>query len=115
MEFIEILLEELKKRNITKTKLAKDIGISEGSIRSWENGKQPTIDKLKKISQYLSISTDILLDLENNLTENEKELLKNFRELPEREQIKIIGVVEDKAKDYNKGKNVKYTNSRKEA
>lgn len=37
-------------------------------------------------------------------TENEKELLQHFRKLPEREQIKFIGRIEDAAARYQEEK-----------
>ena len=48
MKFIEKLLAELKKRNISKSELARCTEIGDSTIRSWEKGSQPTLDKLIK-------------------------------------------------------------------
>lgn len=81
MEFIEKLKEEIRKKGITKTELARITNISEGSIRSWEKGSQPTMDKLIKISQYLNISLDELCC--NELKKNDSKLLKAYNEADE--------------------------------
>ena len=43
MEFIENVKKEIKKQGITKTELGRNTEISEGTIRSWEKGKQPSL------------------------------------------------------------------------
>ena len=60
MEFIENLLLELNKRNISKAELARAADIPNSTIRSWEKGSQPTIDKVIKIAEYLNVSIDEL-------------------------------------------------------
>ena len=41
--------------------VAKEIGVSSGSITSWKNGKVPHHDTLIKISNYFGVSVDYLL------------------------------------------------------
>ena len=60
MDFIEKLLNELKGRKISKSELARSTEIGESTIRSWEKGSQPTLDKLIKIANYLDITLDEL-------------------------------------------------------
>lgn len=60
MKFIEKLLSELKKRNISKSELARSTEIGDSTIRSWEKGSQPTLDKLIKIADYLDLTLDEL-------------------------------------------------------
>ena len=60
MDFIEKLLNELKKRKISKSELARSTEIGDSTIRSWEKGSQPTLDKLIKIANYLNITLDEL-------------------------------------------------------
>lgn len=60
MDFIEKLLNELKKRKISKSELARSTEIGDSTIRSWEKGTQPTLDKLIKIANYLNITLDEL-------------------------------------------------------
>ncbi|MDO5391694.1 MAG: helix-turn-helix transcriptional regulator [Eubacteriales bacterium] len=112
MNFTERLLKILEEKQITPYKLCKDIGIASNSINNWKKGSLPTIDKFTKIILYLEVDPLYLLGIENNnqytgkqLSENERELLENFAKLPEREQIKFIGRVEEIAKQFEcKGK-----------
>ena len=59
MDFIEKLLNELKEK-ISKSELARSTEIGDSTIRSWEKGSQPTLDKLIKIANYLNITLDEL-------------------------------------------------------
>lgn len=98
--FIENLNKLLKQNGITKTELSRQIGITEGSIRSWEKGTEPTVDKVIKISEYFTIPIAELLGLQQHY-QNDDELLEYFHRLPEREQIKWIGKLEEAAKEYS--------------
>ena len=60
MDFIEKLLNEFKERKISKSELARSTEIGDSTIRSWEKGSQPTLDKLIKIANYLNITLDEL-------------------------------------------------------
>lgn len=75
MEFIENVKKELKKQGITKTELGRNTDISEGTIRSWEKGKQPSLDKACKIAKYLKVSLDELCEIE---TYYDKEILTAY-------------------------------------
>lgn len=97
MQFIEKLTEIMQKRNVTGYQLEKDTGIKQATLGKWKKGSQPTIDKLIILVNYFQVSSDELLGIEykNTLSENEQELLEQFRKLPEREQIKFIGRLEE--------------------
>ena len=102
MEFINILTNLMKDKSINTLDLQRDTGISESTYRNWKRGSQPTAEKIIILSKYFDISSDMLLGLKEplELTENDKELLELFRTLPEREQIKLIGKVEDLVNKY---------------
>lgn len=104
--FIENLNKLLKQNGITKTELSRQIGITEGSIRSWERGTEPTVDKVIKISEYFTIPIAELLGLQQHY-QNDDELLEYFHRLPEREQIKWIGKLEEAAKEYSEPQQTK--------
>lgn len=76
MEFIENVKKEIKKQGITKTELGRNTEISEGTIRSWEKGKQPSLDKACKIAEYLNISLDELCEIEINY--NDKKIIEAY-------------------------------------
>ncbi len=53
----------LKQKGITPYRLAKEIGISNVVFSEWKRGKsQPKLDKLIKITEYLGITIDDLID-----------------------------------------------------
>lgn len=102
MEFIDNLLRLIRERKINTYILQKETDIKESTLRNWKKGSQPTADKVITLAKYFDVSTDELLGLREplELTENDKELLELFRILPEREQIKLIGRVEDLVNKY---------------
>lgn len=102
MEIIENLIKIMEIKGITGYQMEKDIGIKTSTLGSWKKGSQPPADKLLKICRYLGISPNEIFGYGKNLelTENEKEMLNLFRKLPEREQIKFIGRLEDKVSQF---------------
>lgn len=92
------------KNNLTTSEIAKTANISQSVLSSYENDKS-IIGGKAIVSLYRNYDIDIVWLLtgettEAKLTENERELLEYFKVLPEREQIKAIGAMEEKAKIY---------------
>ena len=73
----------------------------QATLGKWKKGSLPTIDKLVTLVNYFQVSSDELLgiDTKSNLTENEQELLEQFRKLSDRDQIKFIGRIEEFTKE----------------
>lgn len=64
--FPQRLTELLKTNNISKRKLAKEIGVSAMSVSDWSNGKvQPTADNIYMVAVFFNESADYLLGLED--------------------------------------------------
>ena len=103
MQIIDNLVKIMELKGITAYQLEKDVGINQTTFYNWKKGTQPSADKLQKIITYLEVSPNELFgyDSKASLTENEKELLKLFEQLPDREQIKFIGRLEDAVVKYN--------------
>ncbi|MEG0590654.1 MAG: hypothetical protein RR496_03270, partial [Lachnospiraceae bacterium] len=84
--------------------LTEEIQLSKNAIGNYKSNNVPNAMILLKLSQKLGVSMEYLLTGETTeqmkLSENEKELIDNFSLLPEREQIKFIGKIEDIAKQY---------------
>ena len=85
MEFHEKLQELRKSRQLTQEELAQALFVSRTAISKWESGRgYPSIESLKAISNYFSISIDDLLSAEKLITiakqENESNLnyMSNF-------------------------------------
>ena len=59
MEFHEKIQELRKSRGLTQEELAEALFVSRTAISKWESGRgYPSIDSLKEISSYFSISID---------------------------------------------------------
>ena len=83
--------------------LAKELQIASGSMTAWKGGKLPNGETLLKIADYLGVSVDYLLgrteeqnsNQNQTLSQNEQELLDIFKNFSERDQIKILGKMEE--------------------
>ena len=81
MEFNEKLQELRKSKGLTQEELSEHIFVSRTAISKWESGRgYPSIDSLKEISRYFSISIDELFSTENliHLVENETKIHRQF-------------------------------------
>ena len=69
MEFNEKLQELRKQKNLTQEELAEHLYVSRTAISKWESGRgYPSIESLKVISEYFSVSIDELLSGEEILS-----------------------------------------------
>ena len=82
MEFHEKLQELRKSRGLTQEELAGILFVSRTAISKWESGRgYPSIDSLKEISNYYSVTIDDLLSGEKLLSIAEKENKANIRNI----------------------------------
>ena len=82
MEFNEKLLELRNSRGITQEELAEALFVSRTAISKWESGRgYPSIDSLKEISKFFSVSIDELLSSDKLVTIAEKENKTNMRKV----------------------------------
>lgn len=74
MEFNEKLQLLRKQKGITQEELASSLYVSRTAVSKWESGRgYPSIDSLKNIAQYFSVTVDELLSGDEILTIAEKE------------------------------------------
>lgn len=85
MEFNKKLQELRKQKGLTQEELAEKLYASRTAISKWESGRgHPSIDSLKAIAQFFSVTVDELLSSDEILTlaeENQKQTEKHFRDL----------------------------------
>ena len=82
MEFNEKLKELRSSRGLTQEELAEALFVSRTAISKWESGRgYPSIDSLKAISTYFSVTIDELLSGEKLLSIVEKENKSNMQNL----------------------------------
>ena len=82
MEFHEKLQELRKERGLTQEELAEALYVSRTAISKWESGRgYPSIDSLKEISNYFSVTIDELLSCDKLLSIAEKENKENLQNM----------------------------------
>ena len=75
MEFSEKLQELRKSRSMTQEELAEALFVSRTAVSKWESGRgYPSIDSLKEISRFFSVTIDELICSDEMITvaENDK-------------------------------------------
>ena len=91
MEFNEKLQNLRKEKGLTQEELAEILFVSRTAVSKWESGRgYPSIDSLKDIAKYFSVSIDDLLSGENILSIAENENKSNFRKMCDL----LLGVVD---------------------
>lgn len=93
MCIVDIIKQLANAQGMSITTLEQTVGLGNGTIGKWRK-QSPSCDKLKLIADYLSVSIDYLLTGENKdqpLHDDELELLKYYKELPEHGRLKLIG------------------------
>ncbi len=85
MEFNEKLQELRKQKGLTQEELAEFLYVSRTAISKWESGRgYPSIDSLKTIAKFFSVTIDELLsgdEVLNIAEEDNKQKEKHFRSL----------------------------------
>lgn len=85
MEFNEKLQELRKRKGLTQEELAEQLYVSRTAISKWESGRgYPSIDSLKAIAQFFSVTLDELLSSNEILTiaeDSQKKTKKQFCDL----------------------------------
>lgn len=82
MEFSEKLQELRKNRGLTQEELAQALFVSRTAVSKWESGRgYPSIDSLRELSKFFSVSIDALLSGEKLISLAEKENKGNIRKL----------------------------------
>ena len=78
MEFNEKLQELRKQKGLTQDELAKALYVSRTAISKWESGRgYPSIDSLKAIAKFFSVTLDDLLSSEKILEIAKKDNAQN--------------------------------------
>lgn len=97
LDIISMLLGNREQKELTKY-----LGLNSVAFSEWKSGKSKSYRKyLIEIADFFNISIDYLVygkeknSSTDNLSENEREMLDVFSKFNEREQIKLIGKLEE--------------------
>lgn len=78
---VEKIKEFAKKKNTNLAQIEKALGFSQGYIRRWDEQK-PSYDRVLKVAEFLNIPLEYLIET-NSITNQETEIIQNFRESDE--------------------------------
>lgn len=103
VNFSQRIATLLVETNHSQAELSRFIGVKANTVSDWINkGTSPKIEHLYRIADFFSISFDYLFVGKNSevsntpeLNENEQEMLDVFQKFNDREQIKLIGRLEE--------------------
>lgn len=92
MEFYKKIINLLKIKGISQQKMTVDLNLARNTIYNWKRHNNiPNGETLLKLSEYLNVSVDNLLENENFcLTDNEQKLINYFRSLNQEQQKKFM-------------------------
>lgn len=90
MSFFERLQLLMDSQSLSQKQLADLTSLRQSTISDWKkNGNLPNGEAAIKIASYFNVTTDYLLTGEeknNSLSQDEVELLRNYRSLPEHDK-----------------------------
>lgn len=101
MEINERIFYLLKQKKKTAKELSDFIGVKQSSISAWKNGSFPSSKYIIRISEFLDVSPTFLLTgkdeqiSKSELSEGERDLLYLVHDLTNKEQQRVVGVVEN--------------------
>ena len=103
---LDILIEE---RGLNNLRLSNELGIGDRLIGAWRKGeKRPTLDNFVLLGEFFGVSLDYLADRTEvremsikkepapEISENGQELLEIYNQLPEREQLLLLGRLQER-------------------
>jgi transcriptional regulator with XRE-family HTH domain len=90
-----------EERKITQKQLAEVLGVKHNTISTWENGTNSIdVSLLMQICEYLNVSLDDMFGRESKdilvmeMSEAEKRLIFNWRNLSHDNRMKLTGIIE---------------------
>lgn len=86
------------KKGISPSALLTKMGKSNSIVTQWKNGSLPSVEIIPALTDALDTTADFLIfgnEHFSDLSDDEKELIALFRQIPYDEQVKLIGRTED--------------------
>ena len=103
MTFSERLAGLIGPARGSATRLSEAVGVSRSVVNEWlHDRKRPSMENIISLAEYFSVTTDYLLCMPNankvpapGMTENGREMLELFGQLSERDQLLILGRLQE--------------------
>ena len=109
MNFAERLDELMAEKKMNSLRLSKEIGGSDRVIGAWRKGEyEPKLESLIRLAVFFDVSLDYLAGRSDvremsikkepvpEISENGQELLEIYNQLPEREQLLLLGRLQER-------------------
>lgn len=109
MNFAERLDELMAEKKMNSLRLSKEIGGSDRVIGAWRKGEyEPKLESLIRLADFFDVSLDYLAGRSDvremsikkepapEISENGQELLEIYNQLPEREQLLLLGRLQER-------------------
>lgn len=109
MNFAERLDELMAEKKMNSLRLSKEIGGSDRVIGAWRKGEyEPKLERLIRLAEFFNVSLDYLAGRSEvremsikkepapEISENGQELLEIYNQLPEREQLLLLGRLQER-------------------
>ena len=94
--FYDIFTNTCKEMGYSPTSVLQQLNISTSKLTAWKKGSTPNSNFVVLISEFLGVTTDYLLKgnlSSSNLTEEESDMISDFRKLDEKHKGVIIGEI----------------------
>ena len=103
MTICERMFDELEKRGLTAYALCKHLGVKTNATTSWkQRNTDPPAKYIAQICEFLGCSLEYLLTVQETekapipgISENGREMLEIYEQLPEREQLLLLGRLQE--------------------
>lgn len=76
--FWQIFCDECIRRGMTPNGVAKEIGVSSGTITNWKNGAQPSVVMARKLGNYFNRPAVYFLGIEEEIKDQQRNILKTL-------------------------------------
>lgn len=109
MNFAERLDELMAEKKMNSLRLSKEIGGSDRVIGAWRKGEyEPKLESLIRLADFFDVSLDYLAGRSDvremsikkepapEISENGQKLLEIYNQLPEREQLLLLGRLQER-------------------
>lgn len=107
MGIVYRIKQEIKAHNTTIAAVERELGLGNGTISKWDK-QSPSCNNMLKLANYLNCSIDYLLNggeknsSAEELTADEQELIKYYRQLDDKSQGVLLGRAETMAESQQK-------------